>query len=64
MLWTSLKVLFLLCILMSCLHVGLHTRRRHQISQSYSYRQSWATAMWVLGIEPRTSERTASAFNC
>ena len=34
----------------------------HQISWNWSYRQVWA-AIWVLGLEPGSSGRAASALN-
>ena len=50
-----------------CLCVCVWTTRMpgawgRRIPWSWSYRQLWA-AMWVLGTEPRSSARTASAIN-
>ena len=49
---------YILYALVFCLHVW-----RSQISWKGSYRQLWVD-LWILGIEPRSSGRTASALNC
>ena len=51
------------CLFMNCVHaILMATRRRHQISWNWSYRQLWA-AMWVLGTEAGFSTRAVSALN-
>jgi hypothetical protein len=55
-----------------CLHICMHTvcvclvlteaRQGYQISCNWSYRQVWA-AMWLLGIEPKSSRKAGSALN-
>ena len=50
------------CVLCPCL-VPLKVRRGCQIPWNWSYRQLWA-ASWVLGSEPRSSARAASALLC
>ena len=57
-----------------CLHICMHTvcvcvclvlteaRKGYQISWNWSYRQVWA-AIWVLGIEPKSSRKAGSALN-
>jgi hypothetical protein len=36
---------------------------RHWVIQTGGYRQLWA-AMWVLGTDPKSSERAANALSC
>lgn len=47
-------------ILCACL-VSMEVRRGHWIPWDFNYRQVWA-AMWLLGIEPGSSERVASVL--
>jgi hypothetical protein len=49
-----------------CLNVcqcPMEARKDHQIPWNWSYRQLGAAAIWVLGVEPKFSGRTASTLN-
>lgn len=50
------------CVFFTCLLGIPEARRGHWIHWSWSYRRLWATT-WVLGTEPSSSGRAASAIN-
>lgn len=50
-----------ICVPPMCL-VPKEARREHQTHWRWNYGQSWAT-IWLLGIEPASSERVTSVLN-